>query len=142
MANDRDGVDLLLEPLRHLLDETLYVDGGGKFPVDECHLVGVRRPSLAKNAGTSVEQIERFYAKHLPLSREMAKEPAEFWGGVEVRLFLAQTRLGSSTQIDHNLDCWRPSLRDVHARWTSSALNYPAYIEADVEAQKRVVELV
>ena len=29
--------------------------------------------NLAKNAGTSVEQIERFYAKHLPLSREMAK---------------------------------------------------------------------
>ena len=24
--------------------------------------------NLAKNAGTSVEQIERFYAKHLPLS--------------------------------------------------------------------------
>lgn len=29
--------------------------------------------NLAKNAGTSVQQIERFYAKHLPLSREMAK---------------------------------------------------------------------
>ncbi|KEO85430.1 hypothetical protein EH30_12970 [Erythrobacter sp. JL475] len=28
--------------------------------------------NLAKNAGTSVEQIERFYARHLPLSREMA----------------------------------------------------------------------
>jgi hypothetical protein len=28
--------------------------------------------NLAKNAGTSVDQIERFYAKHLPLSREMA----------------------------------------------------------------------
>lgn len=28
--------------------------------------------NLAKNAGTSVEQIERLYAKHLPLSREMA----------------------------------------------------------------------
>jgi len=28
--------------------------------------------NLAKNAGTSVEQIDRFYAKHLPLSREMA----------------------------------------------------------------------
>ena len=27
---------------------------------------------LAKNAGTSVEQIERFYARHLPLLREMA----------------------------------------------------------------------
>jgi hypothetical protein len=28
--------------------------------------------NLAKNAGTSVDQIERFYARHLPLSREMA----------------------------------------------------------------------
>ena len=27
---------------------------------------------LAKNAGTSVDQIERFYAKYLPLSKEMA----------------------------------------------------------------------
>jgi len=29
--------------------------------------------NLAKNSGTSVKQIERFCAKHLPLSREMAK---------------------------------------------------------------------
>ena len=29
--------------------------------------------NLAKNAGTSVEQIERLYARNLPLSREMAK---------------------------------------------------------------------
>jgi hypothetical protein len=28
--------------------------------------------NLAKNAGTSVDQIERFYARNLPLSREMA----------------------------------------------------------------------
>ena len=34
--------------------------------------------NLAKNAGTSVEQIERFYAKHLPLSREMAKNSQSF----------------------------------------------------------------
>jgi len=33
---------------------------------------------LAKNARNSVEQIERSYAKHLPLSREMAEESAEF----------------------------------------------------------------
>ena len=36
--------------------------------------------NLAKNAGTSVEQIERFYAKHLPLSREMAKNLQSFGG--------------------------------------------------------------
>ena len=40
--------------------------------------------NLAKNAGTSVEQIERFYAKHLPLSREMAKNLAELRGGLNL----------------------------------------------------------
>jgi hypothetical protein len=27
--------------------------------------------TLAKNAGTSVDQIERFYARHLPMSSEL-----------------------------------------------------------------------
>lgn len=36
--------------------------------------------NLAKNAGTSVEQIERFYAKRLPLSREMAINLHQFGG--------------------------------------------------------------
>ncbi|MDR6830840.1 hypothetical protein J2X48_004616 [Bosea sp. BE271] len=34
--------------------------------------------NLAKNAGTSVEQIERFYAKNLPLSAEMARNLQSF----------------------------------------------------------------
>jgi hypothetical protein len=34
--------------------------------------------NLAKTAGTSVEQIERFYARHLPLSSEMAKNLQTF----------------------------------------------------------------
>ena len=34
--------------------------------------------NLAKNAGTSVEQIERFYARRLPLSREMAINLQQF----------------------------------------------------------------
>ena len=34
--------------------------------------------NLAKNAGTSVEQIERFYARHLPLSKEMARNLQSF----------------------------------------------------------------
>jgi uncharacterized HAD superfamily protein len=34
--------------------------------------------NLAKNAGTSVEQIERFYAKRLPLSKEMARNLQSF----------------------------------------------------------------
>jgi hypothetical protein len=36
--------------------------------------------NLAKNAGTSVEQIERFYARNLPLSKEMAKNLQIFGG--------------------------------------------------------------
>jgi hypothetical protein len=36
--------------------------------------------NLAKNAGTSVEQIERFYARNLPLSKEMAKNLQTFGG--------------------------------------------------------------
>jgi len=34
--------------------------------------------NLAKNAGTSVEQIERFYARNLPLSAEMARNLQTF----------------------------------------------------------------
>ena len=36
--------------------------------------------NLAKNAGTSVDQIERFYAKHLPQSAAMAKNLHSFGG--------------------------------------------------------------
>ncbi|MGG5817675.1 hypothetical protein [Falsiroseomonas sp. HW251] len=38
--------------------------------------------NLAKNAGTSVEQIERFYARHLPLSAGMARNLQSFGGAV------------------------------------------------------------
>lgn len=37
--------------------------------------------NLAKTAGTSVEQIERFYARHLPLSAEMARNLQSFGNG-------------------------------------------------------------
>ena len=36
--------------------------------------------NLAKNAGTSVDQIERFYARFLPLSKEMARNLQSFGG--------------------------------------------------------------
>ncbi len=36
--------------------------------------------NLAKNAGTSVSQIERFYAKNLPMSAELAKNLQSFGG--------------------------------------------------------------
>jgi hypothetical protein len=39
--------------------------------------------NLAKNAGTSVEQIERFYARNLPLSAEMARNLQEFGGSLQ-----------------------------------------------------------
>jgi hypothetical protein len=34
-----------------------------------------------RNAGTSVKQIERFYARNLPLSKEMAKHLQTFGSG-------------------------------------------------------------
>jgi hypothetical protein len=37
--------------------------------------------NLAKNAGTSVDQIERFYARNLPLSKEMAINLQSFGSG-------------------------------------------------------------
>ena len=36
--------------------------------------------TLAKNAGTSVDQIERFYARHLPLSAELVTNLQSFGG--------------------------------------------------------------
>ena len=36
--------------------------------------------SLAKNAGTSVNQIERFYAKRLPISKELMENLQSFGG--------------------------------------------------------------
>lgn len=39
--------------------------------------------NLAKNAGTNVEQMERFYARNLPLSAEMAKNLQSYDGQVQ-----------------------------------------------------------
>ncbi len=41
--------------------------------------------NLAKNAGTSVDQIERFYARNLPLSAEMARNLHGLGNGVDQR---------------------------------------------------------
>jgi hypothetical protein len=38
-------------------------------------------PISANNAGTSVDQIERFYARNLPLSKEMAENLRSFGSG-------------------------------------------------------------
>jgi hypothetical protein len=51
---------------------------GGSWPAGGMALAGAR--NLAKNAGTSVEQIERFYARNLLLSAEMARNLQSFGG--------------------------------------------------------------
>jgi hypothetical protein len=48
------------------------------FPINVT--VPVNIYSLAKNAGTSVNQIERFYAKRLPISRELMENLQSFGG--------------------------------------------------------------
>lgn len=44
------------------------------------HCVILRSAPLAKNAGTSVDQIERFYAKHLPMAKELWANLQSFGG--------------------------------------------------------------
>jgi hypothetical protein len=68
--------------------------------------------NLAKNAGTSVDQIERFYARHLPLSRELARnlhtfgsKEQEDWYGT---FYLRQYRRGFE-------DFWRDHFERVYA---------------------------
>jgi hypothetical protein len=53
----------------------------GKHSVAAQLLVQNNIFNLAKNAGTSVDQIERFYARNLPLSREMAINLQSFGSG-------------------------------------------------------------
>ncbi len=57
-----------LYSLRHTALSMRLVLSGGKVNIY----------NLAKNAGTSVEQIERFYAKYLPLSAELARNLQSF----------------------------------------------------------------
>ena len=55
--------------------------------VEELHSIEMAsvtpRVTLGKNADTSVEQIERFYARNLPLSKEMAINLQSFGGSDE-----------------------------------------------------------
>ena len=62
--------DHTLYSLRHTAICMRLVLSGGKVNIY----------NLAKNAGTSVEQIERFYAKNLPLSAELARNLQSFEG--------------------------------------------------------------
>jgi integrase len=60
-----------LYSLRHTAICMRLVNSGGK----------VNLFSLAKNAGTSVDQIERFYARYLPLTGEMVRNLQSFAEG-------------------------------------------------------------
>jgi hypothetical protein len=67
--------------------------------------------NLAKNAGTSVEQIECFYARNLPLSAEMAKNLQSF--GIHM-IFVIQAMTSmtvSSSESRDRLEDRRPPLR-------------------------------
>lgn len=57
------GKDFALYSLRHTAICMRVINGGGQVDIY----------NLAKNAGTSVDQIERFYTKYLPVSKEMAQ---------------------------------------------------------------------
>jgi hypothetical protein len=70
---------LLPSAARHQrLGATIHVhadqEGNSSSAVEGPHFIKGRVNifNLAKNAGTSVDQIERFYARNLPLSREKA----------------------------------------------------------------------
>ena len=64
------GQEYTVYSLRHTAICMRLIKSGGKVNIF----------NLAKTAGTSVEQIERFYARHLPLSAEMARNLQSFGG--------------------------------------------------------------
>ena len=62
------GEKLTLYSLRHYAIQERLVSSGGK----------VNPYILAKNAGTSMDMLQRFYLKHLDLSKEMKKNLQQF----------------------------------------------------------------
>jgi hypothetical protein len=62
------GLKYSVYSLRHTAICMRIILGGGNVDIY----------TLAKNAGTSVDQIERFYAKHLPISAELARNLQHF----------------------------------------------------------------
>lgn len=62
------GLKYSVYSLRHTAICMRIILGGGNVDIY----------TLAKNAGTSVDQIERFYAKHLPISAELARNLHHF----------------------------------------------------------------
>jgi hypothetical protein len=70
LRQDHTALELFNPPLRHTAICMRIILSQGKVNIF----------NLAKNAGTSVDQIERFYARNLPLSREMAINLQSFGG--------------------------------------------------------------
>ncbi len=77
VEKDRDEYALLKQTIRKMAMERVAVRG--TVVTEELYdLVLFNIYNLAKNAGTSVEQIERFYARNLPLTAELAKNLQTF----------------------------------------------------------------
>jgi hypothetical protein len=68
--------------------------------------------NLAKNAGTSVDQIERFYARHLPLSSELARNLHAFATKEQEDWYRALFLMLTPRTFE---DVWRQYLECVYA---------------------------
>ena len=62
--------------------------------------------NLAKNAGTSVEQIERFYSRNLPLSAEMVENFQSFLGSDTIAMRSHQP-IGAGNITDQSISTQR-----------------------------------
>jgi hypothetical protein len=67
--------------------------------------------NLAKNAGTSVEQIEHFYARNLPLSKEMAINYKVLEAKIFPEIFNGNAKEVTWLQQDRNSGCLGGAVR-------------------------------
>ena len=74
LKKDKDGNDRSPYSLRHYALQTRLVKSDGKVNIYW----------LAENAGTSVDQLERFYLKNLGAKRCEGQEYSELWGCVKI----------------------------------------------------------
>jgi hypothetical protein len=72
-TDTRTGKDHTIYSLRHTAICMRIVNSQGKVNIF----------TLAKNAGTSVDQIERFYAKHLPMATDLWANLQSFGGDAQ-----------------------------------------------------------
>jgi hypothetical protein len=71
--------------------------------------------SLAKNAGTSVDQIERFYARNLPLSAELVRNLQSFGNGWDIGFY------GFCLILHRNNEMIVTSVRGQLNRWAAAS---------------------